>query len=337
MNPELLIKLHKDIEDCFAPDPPRKAKSMQASQIGHPCDLFHVRNFLDYTLAKEWTLQSRRNFYMGKKIEKLWIAEIRKSDNIRIFNEQQEITWDKYNISGHIDGWLQYKKEEPILFDIKSMHPYIWQKFNENDIDAYKQFDRLPYYKKAISQGQIYMAMSNTEHFLFIIVNKSNLAEKFIYMPLDYQHTEMLIQRSIRVMDYVSKEIRPDPIEFDEIWCEKLCPYNHICLPNRRYEGAEFVDNEEIVDAAQRYFELKELAKEYTEINAYLKAQLGKYEKGGFIDGGNYEFAITETHYKAQPEKKVLAKPERIEKRVVLIDHRKGEGGRKNADSKADN
>ena len=323
MNRELLNKLHADIEACFAPDPPRKAKSMQASQIGHPCDLFHVRNFLDYKLAKEWTLQSRRNFYMGKKIEKLWIAEIRKSDSFRIFNEQQEITWDKYNISGHIDGWLQYKDEKPILFDIKSMHPNIWTRFDENEPDAWRQFDRLSYYKKATPQGQIYMAMSNTEHFLFVIVNKSNLAEKFIYMPLIYENVEPLVQRSERVMKYVQEETRPSPIEYDDDWCGKLCPYFHICQPDRHYEGAEFVTDEEVEDAATTYFKLKEMAKDYDEAWAFLKSRLGGYENGGFIGDGDYEFAIKETHFKAQPSKTIMAKAERIEKRVLLIDRRK--------------
>lgn len=317
---QFLIDMHSKLNALYQPEPFGRPKTFHASFIGYPCMRNIVYRFLNWDAQKPPTPHLLRIWKMGKIIEKEWIKQAKEIWNIY---EQEEKEWRKYNISGKYDGIIEFDKDKRLLFDIKSVYPLIWDKFDEENPDEWKTLLKMPFHNCVPAQGQIYMLLNDMDEFLLIFVNKSNLEEKFIYMPLDYEYAESLIKKAELLQMYIENEQYPEPIEYDIEICGATCAFYDICLPKRKVDGAEFIEDEDIKEAFIRYFELKELAKEYEEVNAYLKAQLGKYSKGGFCDNGNFEFAIKEIFYKAQPQKVILPKEERVEKRIILIDHRK--------------
>lgn len=306
ITPEILKTLREGIDSSYEPIKRGPARSNWASQLGKPCDRYHVFNRLDWNLAEPLPATVARSFTIGREFEKLWIRQAR--NVFTIYDEQVPIEWRKYQISGRLDGRIEVDlpggERSVIPFEIKTMHPFWWGRFNEDDPDAWKKFFESAFYMAWPGQGQCYMLSANEEQILFILINKANLREKFITVPLDMEYAETLVARAERVNECVRKEQRPGPIEYSEKVCG-ICPYFKVCYPNRTFTEAQWINDEDLVAALNIVEKNKSAKLEYDRANRQVKKKLHGVEHA--IIGE--EFEITgqgkTVHYKAQPERDV--------------------------------
>ena len=125
-------------------------------------------------------------------------------------------------------------------------------------------------------------------------------------MSLDFEYAEELIKRAERVNKHLKDGTRPQPILYDENICGKICPWAHICQPDKEIKGADFLDDEDLQEAAAVYLETKENADEYAKSKKLIHARCKGIEHA-FI-GTDYELTGKNINVKGSPEKVVPAK-----------------------------
>lgn len=296
---EIIQRLHEGVDESYRAKPRIPSRTIRASSLGVACDLYQVRQFVDYDKAELPSSQLLRIYAQGTQVEHQWTAKAR--ETWRIYDEQQPVEWPKYNISGTLEGRIEIPlngEMYKVAFEIKSLHPVLWAKFDENP-DAWRRMFEMPYYARWPGQGQIYMLAGNEPLILFILVNKSNLQEKFLPMPLDLEYGEVLLKRAERINRYLKEEKRPGPILYDENICGKVCPWRHICQPDIPAKGSAFLEDPDLIEAARICIETKEAHGEYDRNWKFLREQCKGVEHG--IIGTDYEITGKEIQIKEQP------------------------------------
>lgn len=229
---------------------------------------------------------------MGNIMEEAVMADLREA-GIQIFEQQRAFTWDKYQITGHIDCKLQI---DGIVYptEIKSASDFAFKSINSVDDMLHHKW---LYMRKYPAQLTLYMLMDNKDCGLFLFKNKSTGELKEIFLGLDYELGESLIQKAETINKHVADGTLPDCIEWDETVCGD-CAFNHICMPERIGTEVEIVDDSELPALITRWNELKPLAKEYNDIDEQINAIVKGREKilagdffiqGKWIDKKNYK------------------------------------------------
>ena len=143
---EIIQRLHEGIDESYRPKPRVPARTIRASNLGVACDLYQVRQFMDYDKAEQASPQLERIYAQGRHVEHQWIAKARQT--WRIYDEQKalEDLKRKYNITGHMEGQIEVPLNgdtHKVAFEIKSLHPVLWAKFDEEP-DAWRRLCEMP-------------------------------------------------------------------------------------------------------------------------------------------------------------------------------------------------
>jgi hypothetical protein len=117
------------------------------------------------------------------------------------------------------------------------------------------------------------LLMDSKERGYFILKNKSTGAMKEIPVALDFEYAETLLKKLERVNAHIAAETLPERIEYTDKMCGE-CAFQSICLPNRAAAELQFRDDAELEAMLDKYFKLKEAAKEYDDLDNELKTRL---------------------------------------------------------------
>jgi len=251
----------------------RPVNSNTASELGHPCLLYHV---YQRTRWQERTLHDARVqliFGMGNAVEDLAMQELREA-GFKVVEQQRPFSWPEYQITGTVDCKLLLDGEA-VPTEIKSCSPYMFDKINAiDDLTRGKYL----YLRKYPAQLTLYLLMDNKERGVFLFKNKSNGQYKEIWMNIDYALGEELLKRAECINRHVAASTLPDPMEYDEGVCDK-CGYVHICPVFHVGKEVTILDDEELASLLAEYERLKPYAKAYDDVDRILKDKLSERDK----------------------------------------------------------
>jgi CRISPR/Cas system-associated exonuclease Cas4 (RecB family) len=264
----------------------------RASELGHPClrYLIYMRTKWQERPLHDVNLQMI--FDMGRVVEDAVMQDLREA-GIRIVEQQRPFSWAKYQITGSIDFKIAMNgKVYPT--EVKSAAPHPFASINSvQDMLHHKYL----YMRKYPAQLTLYMIMDSKEEGLFLFKNKSTGELKEIWMDLDYNFAESLIQKAELINKHVAEGTLPDPIDFNENICPE-CPFAHICMPDRIGKEVKVLDDDRLLELLTRYDELKPQAKEFKQVDDELKKLLNGKDKllignwfitGKWVDGVSYD------------------------------------------------
>jgi len=217
---------------------------------------------------------------------------------VQIIEQQTAFAWEKYNITGHIDGvYIDDFKSIPV--EIKSMHPGIY-----DQITSFEDFKKHPWTRAYMAQIMLYMLFKNIDVGIFILKNKSNGQLRQVNVALDYDLAEACIKTAEQINVCIADGIMPDKIT-DRETCKK-CPFKLLCLPDIDF-GAELkiVDDPDFEKRVDRYFEIEPVGREYKSLHDLIADRIkstacgepinqmtGKYRITGEKKGNGYRWNI---------------------------------------------
>jgi len=271
----------------------------RASELGHECLRYLV---LNRTRWQEKALHDARLqmiFDMGRMVEGVVQQDLRDA-GFNVIEQQRAFSWAKYQITGAIDCKLAI---DGAVYptEIKSAAPYSFESINSiEDIRHHKWH----YMRKYLAQLTLYLLMDGKDRGLFLFKNKSTGELKEIWMDLDYDFAESLVQKAEAINKHVAEGTLPEPMEYKEDICQD-CAFVHICLPDRIGKEVEISDDTELIELVSRYWTLKPGAKEYDEVDKRINELVKGREKilaGDYFIEGKY---IDRTSYEVPPEIKL--------------------------------
>lgn len=209
---------------------------------------------------------------------------------IQVIEQQSSFVWEKYQISGHLDGVIVIEGQA-IPLEIKSMSPNIFAIMNTFD-----DFKKKTWTKSYMAQITIYMLMKNIDQGIFILKDKSSGLMKQINVSLDYELGEFCIRAAETINAHVLTKTFPDRIK--DIEKCKECPFKLVCLPETNFgEPLKIADDPEMEKRIESYLSLKDKASECDDIyelirerakataeNGGLNILVGKYRLTGKKD-----------------------------------------------------
>ncbi len=256
--------------------------NIRASSAGNPCDAYH------YFSLKHWQEKSLHSpilqsiFDEGALHETAVIRELQEI-GFEIVEQQRTFQLNKPLITGHIDGILRWNGKD-FPFDVKSISPYDFDGINSAEDLIYS---KKPHHWNYPAQLQLYLIMSGNEAGCFILKNKLTGQIKSIWMQIDYEYTEKILQRAERVYKAVQSETIPERSNNYDV-C-KQCDYRHICLPDAiANRQTQVIDDVELAGMLERRDQLEEPSKEFEAVDKKIKGivkQSGanEYVCGNFI------------------------------------------------------
>lgn len=270
----------------------------RASELGHECLRYLV---LNRTRWQEKALHDARLqmvFDMGRMVEDLVFQDLREA-GFTIVEQQRPFSWAKYQITGSIDFKLAIDGQV-YPAEVKSAAPHAFASINSvQDMLRHKY----PYMRKYPAQLTLYLLMDGKDKGVFLFKNKSTGELKEIWMDLDYNFAESLIQKAEAINKHVIEGTLPEPIEYKEDVCGE-CAFVHICMPERIGKEVEISDDTELLELISRYETLKPGAKEFDEVDKRITEIVKGREKilvgDWFIEGKWME----RTSYEVPPEVK---------------------------------
>ncbi len=285
----------------------------RCSMLGDVCErrLFYWRTEWDKATSDKDSMLGI--FATGNILEPVAEDNLKKIGNetepkFRIIGKQmptKDNLFEKYNISGTIDGILQIQNanndwENWGVVDIKTSNPNIFAQIK--DINSIKKYG---YMRSYIPQLTLYSLAHNLNNCALIFINKANLWDfKVISWQLDYQLAESLLQKADRINKAVADK-KPPPKINSQTECAN-CPFFHICMPDliADKDKIKIINNDDdLYGLLARREQLSPAHTEYEEVCE----ELDHYLKQNFTLGQNIicaeyciEWKQVEVNYKAK-------------------------------------
>ena len=239
--------------------------ALRASSIGDPCERMHYHSIHDWKERELPNYVQQSIFDEGSLHEKDIMRQLAEIGFV-VIEQQRSFQMEKPLITGHIDGILLWEGQR-IPFDAKSISPHDYVKINsaEDMLHSPKHWHR-----KYPGQLQIYLLMAEEETGCFILKNKVTGEMKPIWMQVDYDYCEKLLQRAERVYKALKAEVPPERCNDLDV-CLK-CSFKHICLPDLKMgPGVQAIDDAELAGLLDRRETLAPMAKEFEKIDEQVK------------------------------------------------------------------
>jgi len=208
----------------------------RASELGHECLRYLVLNRTRWQEKGLYDARLQMIFDMGKAVEDMVCQDLKEA-GFTIVEQQRPFSWPQYQITGSIDFKLAIDGQT-YPAEIKSAAPHPFASINSVE-DMLKH--KYPYMRRYPAQLTLYLLMDGKEKGLFLFKNKSSGELKEIWMDLDYEFAESLVQKAEVINNHVAGGTLPEPIEYQDDICGE-CAFAHICLPERiGKEGRKYV------------------------------------------------------------------------------------------------
>jgi len=254
-------------------------RSNRASEMGHPCVryLYYMRTAWNQRPLPDVGLLE---IFEEGKVQERNTEEMLRRFGLQLNQQQRAIDLAHYEISGSIDGntvpinineWPDWPLEDNgkpmwVPTEIKSMSPWIWDSINSyEDIIASDKH----WIKKYPGQLQIYLLGIEKPVGLLILKNKTTYRIKDIWVPLDYDLANQMLDKASAVNKAIAKDAAPDRLETG--YCRE-CPFNVICQPLiTTGTGAEIFENPELEELLEIRDQNAEASKLYNQADKKVK------------------------------------------------------------------
>jgi len=285
-----------------------KWSSIRASGIGDVCvrRIFYWMTQGD--LVQDINLERQAYFEEGKDQEpgvRRYLSEL----GFEVIKATFTQKWDKYNISGKIDGVLKN-----YIVEIKTVSESAWRSLNTPE-----DFLKNKFYVNWFAQLQVYLLLFEKEKGLFILKRKAAKQVKIIEVGLDYEYAEGLLKKAEVVNEALKANNPPDYLANNPVEC-KLCPFfAKVCNPPMDFgDIAVDIQDTELENKLNRRAELEQTSKEYESLDKEIKERFRDF-KDAFC--GNFHISIKDrklTRYEVPKEIKEQYKTEGISKVVKI-------------------
>lgn len=280
--------------------------SLWVSQLDHPC----IRN-LEYGILR-WKDQMKHSadlqeifneghVHEAAVLEKLSKAGFKARQTQRpIFEKVKRGGVEmRYGISGRLDLEINHPD---VLGDawypaeIKSMEPFGWESINSvQDFFESKRY----YLRMYPGQLQLYLYCMGKEIGLMILKNKVSGKLKFIWIPMDLEVVERMLNNAEEVNRVVAEvEGGADPdasltprIEYHDKICGG-CVFRHICLPGVEHGGQTIELSPEIEADLERREILKSYVDEYEDLDEKMKKEFKARGDGKYLVGSTFDVTV---------------------------------------------
>lgn len=265
----------------------RPCHTNRASSIGHVCERKLVFDRTRWQEAALYDVGLQFIFDEGNLQEAQVLKDLADA-GVVVIEQQRDYEWKQYNLTAHLDGKvMDYEIAKAFPLEIKSMNPFTFKQINSaTDILQSKK----PYIRAYAAQMQVYLLLSNSERGVFLFKDKSSGQLKEVWMDLDLEFAEALIQRCERINAHVAANTIPEPIPWNEDVCGR-CAYAHICLPEAKREALDLTNDPELEKKLLRRAALDPLRKEYADLDDDIKEQVKERPKvlcGDFLITGKW-------------------------------------------------
>lgn len=203
--------LEKDMCELFLYDKSHARGYLGCSILGHPCDRllwYHCKRIsapepqIKTAQEVKKTLKKFLRFQVGYKLEEL-IIELLKKSHCSVAYEQEEISFLKGKVKGHIDGIIH---ESPLGYG-RHYYNYVLEIKSMND----QRFKLLQ--KKKVKEGfpeywaqcQLYMKGIKLNQALFLAINKNTCEIYHEIIPYNKKDAEGLLLKAQRIFEYDSE------------------------------------------------------------------------------------------------------------------------------------
>ena len=254
------------------------------------CDRFLVHSVLDWKERQLFNEYVQAMLDRGNTEEKQVIIDLLQMGLEIIEGQQPFEAKNKKGIlcRGRIDGKIKYEgKKYP--FEVKSMNINSF-----NGINCLEDMTKKPHHRKYLRQVQLYLFGHECEEGLIILTDLQG-HYKLLPVYLDYGDCEFILQRLERAQDNILKKVYPAQMEYNEKICGK-CPFNHVCLPDIKTEGASIIEDEELEGELTRRAEIKPVRDEYEELDDSIKERFR--DKPDTLVGTDWRIISKTTAYK---------------------------------------
>lgn len=263
----------------------RPCHTNRASSIGHICERKLVFDRTRWAEATLYDVGLQFIFDEGNLQEAQVLKDLADA-GIVVIEQQRDYEWKQYNLTAHLDGKV-LSDNAAYPLEIKSMNPFTFKQINSaQDILQ----SRKSYIRAYAAQMQVYLLLSNSERGVFLFKDKSSGQLKEIWMDLDLEFAESLIQKCERINAHVAANTTPEPIPWQEDICGR-CAYAHICLPEAKREALDLTNDPELEQKLIRRAALDPLRKEYADLDDEVKEMVKERPKvlcGDFLITGKW-------------------------------------------------
>ncbi len=266
----------------------------RASSIGELCLRKLVYMRLNYKETAPVSSSLQKRFGEGILQEPAIEDRLRKM-GYELIQKSQLIRIDEANITGTLDDCVALSSEagrptEVFPIEIKALTTFICKKITKAE-----DLNQFGFAKKYLDQGTIYMHGLNAPFMIFVIKDKDSGDINFHHFVYDKERAAGLIEKGKAIDKFVAKKEYPDRLINHPDECDR-CWFNHICLPDKQFQGGEIMIDDELIQKIDRHQELKDSYKEYNNLNKELNLILagktgiaGGYElTGSWVEKGSY-------------------------------------------------
>jgi len=241
----------------------------------HPCDrhmYYQVANWQDCAPV---TPETQCLFDWGKLVERAVIDDLQEA-GYEIDRQQlaMAVKVKGGTITGHLDGMIRGPglPEGGCPLEIKG-YTFVGQR-----VAHWRDFLPMPqpWLSAVPCQMQIYLLQANADVGVLCLQDKKSAQINPLPVELDYDYAESLLKRAEEIYQYISAEIPPDRISYQERLCAD-CRFAHICQPLQQYEpGIDAILDERLEELAATYWGTATLAKDHEraahELKSFAKA-----------------------------------------------------------------
>lgn len=240
---------------------------VRASEIGHPCERYIVLSITNWADRKAHGPELEFIFEGGRAVEELAIKDFEDA-GFRVYRPEPDkaIMESRPRISGHIDVRVDFGSGTIYTGEIKGLNVLDFDKLNtlQDFFDSKK-----PWIRKYPAQLMTYLYIKGEEWGFFYLKSVPRFQPKLIWIPLDLNYMESILQKTERVERHIAEGTRPDQVDDPEM-CQR-CAFLHICLPDITREALQIVDDEDLEAKLLRRDELAEAAKEFEALDNEIK------------------------------------------------------------------
>ncbi len=281
-------------------------RSNRASQIGHPC-----LRFLTY-LRSNWrdralhSVETQYLFDERKRQERNAVQDLEEA-GYEFIEEQRGYAWEKYEISGKIDGKLRLPKGDShgtlVPAEIKNINRWDWERVDENKgIAQFLESDKV-WLRTVPGQIVSYLLMDNRDLGALILRNADIGRLKVLPVELDWTLGEEVVRKAEAVNAHYHAGTLPDRIPYDPDICGR-CAFFHICLPEAALESPTWDEDPDLLRRLDRLAELKPVTDEHRRLDEDLKDLFRKASAGqtnaSFVVGGKWFVSVSDREVRAE-------------------------------------
>ena len=254
----------------------------RASALGDPCERKLVYMRTRWKDAEPPSPELQAIFGLGDLFER---HAIRKLEDLgyRIFEQQTALEFPEERITGHIDAMIGHEDFGDVLhvMDVKSCSPYIFGTI-ESAADLYNH--KSAHVRRYPAQIQLYLVMkadTEEQRGLILFINKTSGLFREIWIDLDLDYCEGLLQKASRINRHVDKGTLPDRLPWSREICGR-CEYRGICVPDlTQAEALVWMDDPELEEALEERDKLQTSARDYQGFDAAIRdAVKARFERG---------------------------------------------------------